>query len=281
MNCISKRRVLPCNEHYSFYQMETFLQNQESQGFHQIELYAAPPHVWISDMGIDDLDKIAIQIQNHEMDVCAIQADYRTNRYLLNATDPMRLELSMQYYENCLLLARKLHCPLLSVRLTGEFMNEPIDLSYHRAITSVRRLCTMAEDYHVNVAIDPPYRAQSRLFSTCKEMKQLMDAVSRPHMRVNIDTVLLHENGEHISTWFSTFQDRVGLVRMSDARTDNTSCAWGHGVLSLEQSFEELEKWRYRGYISLPNIEEEAYQNPVAADQANYDFLKCRQLLEP
>lgn len=274
MEKIEIGRLIPSDNHYVYHQLNTFFGMQKTLGYSYTDLSAAPPHVWISDRGIDDFDALLTSVRQFGLQVHLLTADYQSNRYLLNTPDPARLEKSMRYYKNCMIAADGLGAKMLAVSLCGAVRDESLSNAISRGISSVRHLCAMAEQYNLLIGIDPPFRMESPVFYSCESMRLLVKEVSHPLLRINLNTALIHDNNETISLWFEALREKISFVRMSDARMGKAQYPWGDGVLSIERCISDLERCGYDGALGLRFTSGGCEQDPKKADERCYATIK-------
>ncbi len=267
------RQCLPSNEHYIYYPLQVFLNQQKKLGYRSVNLWAAPPHVWMNDHGCEGLDLLERNLDENELKAAVITAEYTTNRFLLNTEDSFRAEYAMRYFENCLCAATILGASMLSITPAGAWRDEDKNRSRKRAAERLKQLCQKAEQHRVTICVNALCKSEGPILNDLQSVGDLVAEVNHPLLTVALDTVALNENGETIEQWLDGFGDRIGLVYLSDARTGKTRYLWGDGILPLGKCMKKIRQSAYHGPFGLRMNAAKYLQDPLEADRRNYKAI--------
>lgn len=269
MNFSKPNQVVVSNRMYQYYTFEEFALTVESLGYTHVDLEAMPPHIWISDRGIDNLDDVQAVLKAHKLIATLMTVDSTTNRYMINAAEDSRRESSLRYYANCLNLCQELGINMLAVQLQGAWRDEPQKSAFKRAVDSVMQLCRLAESNGVKICVEPLCMCEGPLFTTMAQMSKLIAEVSHPLLHVALDLVQINDSGESLEQWFEAFGPQIALVRFCDARAGKAHLIPGEGVLPMDGFWHKLREVGYDGLISTRLTNTAYFQNPFEIEKRN------------
>lgn len=84
------REMLMSNEHYAYYPFAYFLEQQAAMGSKCLELFLAPPHVWVDWRGAEGIAELREKIQAAGLRVDAVRAEGVSQRYAPFAAEEER-----------------------------------------------------------------------------------------------------------------------------------------------------------------------------------------------
>ena len=126
--------------------------------------------------------------------------------------------------------------------------------------------------YNVNPACPPES-------GTAEEMKQLIDDVDSPALKVCIDTGAMVRAKDTIDDYFKIFGDRIVHAHFVDVDEDHftTHLAWGDGTRNMKEELEAFRRNGYKGILSVECVNGRYFENPKVADkQSMKNFLKFK-----
>lgn len=263
--------ITGCNGIYGKYTLAYFLDAQVRLGFHRLDLYNLPAHLWLTHNGSVGLERLRGELDRRGLTVAALHplpAQYS----LCPEPGSLREMCSKQYFRGCVDAAAKLSAPLLCLRPAGELRDRD-DVEQRRAMVRfLEELTGYASVWGVQVLIQTAGPEESRLLCRLDQMEGLLEQT--PGLDVLLDSVVLSNAGETIGDWFRRLGPRIRRVRLMDGRNDGGRI-WGEGCFPGHAYAQALLDAGYTGDI-LPSGRLERYQQePEAADQKNLERLRA------
>ncbi len=272
----SSSRLAMTTEHYRYYPLDYIASSAKRIGFENVELFLAPPQVWIDWKRVANVEEVRGQMKAHGLRVCAVRPEYGSLRYAPFARDAQRAERSLKYYENVCALAQALEAPIVSLAPCGACLDEPKDEAFAHAVAQLKRICEIAGSMGVRIALESSPECGAFLAGSALALKELTDRV--PSLCVTLDIAAMCEAGETIHQWFDLFADRIIYVRLSDGRKASARCICGEGIFPMARFLCQLQSHGYCGPLALP-LGGDAYDDPSRADEQNWKAV-CGLLAE-
>lgn len=260
--------ALMSNEHYTYYPLEYFLQQQAALGAKRLELYLAPPHVWVDWQSEEDLSTLRAKIEAAGLRVDAVRPETISQRYAPFAAEPERARRSRLYYRRCANIARALGAPLMTLAPVGVYRDEPTGQGFGRAVRQICEICRDIAPTGVTLALENVAPNAPPLLGCARDMCRLLDEAAQPNLACALDVVGMSEAGESLPEWFALLGGRIAYVRLSDGRKGMEHMVCGQGLYPMRKYLAQLNELGYRGPVALP-LGKGYSADPAAADRRN------------
>lgn len=232
----------------------------------------------VEDPGLIDVKKVkaALEANNLTATICGA---FGPNRDLTH-DNPDYQEACLSYIASCLEICRQLGAgffagPMYSAvgkaRLVAA---EQRKLEWDRAVINLRKVCNMAEDRGLEIAIEPLNRFESDLINTAEDVMRLIDDISHPAAKVLLD-------GFHMNIEEADIEKAIRLVGNKLIHlqvSENYRGTPGTGQTRWDAYYHSLASIQYQGVVSIesfaPGISELANAvsmwRPVASSQDKF-----------
>lgn len=116
----------------------------------------------------------------------------------LTADDPKLRQNSLNYMQQCMILAEQLGTPVLvgpaysCVGKRRKISDEQRKIEWDRAVQGLRKAGEMASQFGVKLGIEPLNRFETDLVNTCAQAKQLIQDVNSSQIKIHLDTFHMH-----------------------------------------------------------------------------------------
>lgn len=255
-------------------EVEQTLPKLSQQGFDAIEMYGEPEQV--------DAKKLRSVLTSYNMPVCGITGMWGTIsqngwRRRLLSSDPALVEAAEKYVLECIRLCNILNGKEMNICLFAD--NRPeLDKTHGiiptqekqefaaKAIPIMHRLCKTAEDYGVELVLEPLNRYSTPYCATAKDALAIAQQVDM--LGILLDT--FHMNIEEDSFVYAIQNCSSFLRHMHFA--DNNRKMPGFAHIDFYAIMKSLQSIGYSGYASFePNISDRNYQDAI---KKGLEFVK-------
>jgi sugar phosphate isomerase/epimerase len=254
--------------------IEDTLATLAKQGYDAIEMFGEPNKV--------DTKKLLDSLNSYGLSVCGVTGMWGSissdgwKRKLLSS-DPMLVQGSEQYVIDCLEMCNVLGGHEMNVCLFADDM-QGVDRTHRiisanekelfaaKAIPIMKRLCRKAEDYGIQLVLEPLNRYSTPYCATAKDAITIAQQVDS--LGVLLDT--FHMNIEE-DLFNDAIQSSSKLLRHMHF-ADNNRKMPGFAHIDFSTIVKSLIEIGYEGYISFePNLPDKNYEH---ATRYGLDFVK-------
>jgi sugar phosphate isomerase/epimerase len=244
--------------------LEITLENLKNHGFNAVEVYGEPDLI--------DVRNLRDQIASFSIDVSGItgmwglsSVDYRLRNLI--TTDNSLLILAQNYVKKCVTLCHELGGNTFNICL---FSDKPLLFDGNHKYLSqdkkrkmvsslvnpLRDLAEYANDYDINLVIEPLNRYSTPVCSSFEDAKYIVNQVNRDNLAIMLDT--FHMNIEEDSVYETIVASGSELKHVH--LSDNNRKMPGFAHIDFESVVRGLKKIEYSKYITFePTIKSTEY----------------------
>lgn len=241
-------------------------------GLSTIEVWGARPHFLMDDYGYEYTRAFRKKVKGYGLKTGVFSPECTLYNYNLCAHDETVARHSMGYFTNGIHAAGELGAAVMVINCCGGARNEEPKRIFDRAVTSLIKLAPVASECGVTLAVETVRPDDSMVFNTISELEQLLKAVSHESVQASLDLTAAGLAGETMRDWFEILGERVKHIHFVDGRPQGR-LAWGEGLRPLEDHLLWVQKYGYKGYLSLALNDVRYLDDPRAADQNNMNTL--------
>ncbi|HIT69359.1 MAG TPA: sugar phosphate isomerase/epimerase [Candidatus Aphodomonas merdavium] len=260
--------MLMSNEHYAYYPFAYFLEQQAAMGSKCLELFLAPPHVWVDWRGAEGIAELREKIQAAGLRVDAVRAEGVSQRYAPFAAEEERARRSLAYYRRCADVAQALGARVMTVTPVGVYRDEASEPAFARAARQLRAICEAIAPTGVTLALENLAPNALPFLMQAQAMRRMLAEVAHPGLACALNTVGMSEAGETFEQWFEQLGGRIACVRLSDGRSGPEALVCGQGIYPMERYVAQLDSCGFDGPVVLP-LGRSYSNDPAAADRKN------------
>lgn len=127
---------------------------------------------------------------------------------------------------------------------------------WNRAVENLRKVCELAAENGLAIALEPLNRFETDLINTAEDVMKLVDDIDHPAARVMLDSFHMSIEERNIEAAIKTVGDRLVHVQVSE----NHRGIPGTGQTNWHSLMRGLERTGYQGVVSIesftPDIKE-------------------------
>ncbi|HET8735040.1 MAG TPA: sugar phosphate isomerase/epimerase family protein [Pricia sp.] len=174
----------------------------------------------------------------------------------LTADDPALHENCFRYVEQCFTLcnawgAEFLAGPMYSAVGKARMVSgEQRKIEWERAVTNLRKVCGMAQNHDVSIALEPLNRFESDLVNTAEDVMRLIGDINHPSAKVLLDGFHMTIEEKDIRKAIHTVGNKLVHVQVSE----NHRGVPGTGLTPWGDFKKGLEEVDYTGTISIESF---------------------------
>ena len=246
-------QVALTNFPYYKYSLKYTLDSLERIGAHNIEFYAAYPHLYLGDVSLADIKAIKKMLDDHHLQVinfCPENCTYPVNAASTNAATRYR---SIAHSVTAIQAASEFESPNALFFPGYALMDENQEDAWKRAVDTMGYLAGIAEAYGVRLILESAGLAATVMNSAEKQM-QMIREVGSPNVSGMVDLTCMRELGEDIEHCIAT----LGIENIHHIHFHNcvelTPGRWEHrvptdGVLDIAHIVHALDDAGFKGHF--------------------------------
>lgn len=246
---LKKEQFAPCNRDFRYWPLDYFIETQKKLKVKTVELWTGPPHVVINDEWHSDAEKYRSAFENAGISVPVCCSEIAFNRqYFFCSYDELAREKAMGHYRQAIDFCSELGAGIFVVNCAGGVLDEDPRRAYYRARFALKVLGEYALQKGVVLAVENLTPDGGNITHTLAQLKELIDDVNHPGVKVCLDISAMTKQGETISRWFDAFGDDILHIHFVDSKQSGRM-VWGEGLYPLDNFLEELNNKGYNGCL--------------------------------
>ncbi|WP_130812447.1 sugar phosphate isomerase/epimerase [Olsenella sp. Marseille-P4559] len=268
--------AMNCSHRY--YPLEEFFSSARANGYEAVELWLGPMHFFVDHRGTEDPQTLLGLAEKYGLrivGICPEQNNPKPSNVAARGRGAQ--DRSFAYFKNVIDLGVTLGCVEVSLTPGWGFLSEPREAALERSAIMLRRLCDYSDAVGMRLAVEALQPEESCVANSARQLKELIDAVDRPTLGVNLDTGAMWRAGETAQDYFDAFGPRVIHCHFVDAGIVS-HVAWGDGLREMARDLRSLVRNKYSGYLSMEVLGERYLASPAAADaQCMHAYRQCME----
>ena len=220
-------------------------------GYRAIELDAARPHLWPSDIARQHRKAIKQLLNQNAMSVPAISGYY----FGLNLASPLKQERedAASYLVSCVEFCADLEAPILVVVPGVVVYGTTWDDAWDMSLESMSRGIKKAEQMGVIIGIEFVNTLWSNLVTTSHQARIMMQACNSPQVKLVLDSAHAFYGRENIVDVVRSFGDDLVHVHFEDCMSGSpeTRAVPGKGDVDLVTFARTLDEIGYQGALTV------------------------------
>lgn len=267
-----KERIAGMNQHYRYYHLETFFARLQEAGIHYAQLWCGPMHFYIDHTRHDDVQILKELEAKYNVSIIGICPE-QTNPKPYNIASKDRIEDVFAYYQQIIEVASLLGCNQVLVTSGWAYLDEDKEEAWLRSITMMRRIVNLAKQHAICLVMEALQPDESILVNTVQDLKRYFDEVQHDALQVCIDFGAMARAQDTIQDYFESFPNQIALIHFVDGNPTG-HLAWGDGDRNLKGDLKQLEKYQYKGFLSLETASSRYFQEPWMGEKTTLTTWK-------
>lgn len=270
---IKRGQLVAMNQHYKRFSLDYFLDCQQRLGVENVELWCGAAHFWLDHEGYGDVAALTRGLRSRGLRVVSVVAPSMAYQYQYASQEPAHLAYSFRYFANGIRLAAELGAKLVVVNSGWGYLGEDEDAMWARCRDHLRRLCEVAEQHGILLALESLRDDESQIVYTLDRARRMHRDVDHPALKLMVDNIATGAAGETLRDWFDAFG--ADLIHMHFLDGDPwLHNIWGDGNTPLAAQLQTMNDYGYTGYLVQEVADEHYFTDPYAADVKNFRVLR-------
>lgn len=205
-------------------------------------------------MVLETFDSKAVKqrLQKVGMDAC-------TSTVLLNDTDITSEDAAIRqkgtaYLKACVRATSEIGARNLSGVIYSQHVKpttkSPTQKEWQYSADALRSVARYAQDYNVQIGLEPVNRYETYLVNTCAQARRLMEMIGEENVKIHLDTY--HMNIEEKNFYDATMLAGKDLIHYHLCENDRGIP--GTGLVNWDDIFRALGDLNYQGYAALESF---------------------------
>ena len=239
---------------YRQHSLEESIASIKNAGYSALEIMCDTPHAY-PPLTDERILQIKNKLKNNEMSIsnlngfmlCAIQ-DFHHPSWIEDSIEFRNKRI--EHTKNCIILADKLNAKTVSTQPGGPIEGVPKEKDLKIFETGIKKLIPLLEQTKVKLLIEPE---PNLLIENSGQFLEFMKRIDNDFIKLNFDIghfFCVNEDPADLILKLEQFIEHVHLEDISKDRVHNHLIP-GRGVINFEKIFENLEKIRYKGFITI------------------------------
>jgi len=250
------------------YPLDEALRRISEIGYQGVEIGAARPHAWPSDLDSTSRRDIRETATELDLDICALTPCTHN----LNIASPISQERNdaLRHYRECLQLAEDLQAPIVVFVPGWRVFGMRFSKAWSLALSAAASLAEEAENRSLTLAIEPINQFRVNLINTVEQAVRMIEEIKSPSFKLMLDTAhmvlaredpldVIREHGEYLVHVHCADTPATAYQRVSP----------GTGSFAYKIFLSELMRIGYSGFLSV----EVWGGNPNQLARKSYEFL--------
>ena len=184
----------------------------------------------------------------------------------LTHDDPSYQKNSLAYIETCLKICSELGAPFFAgpmysaVGKARLVSREQRKIEWDRAVLNLRKVCHIAEDMGLQIALEPLNRFESDLINTAEDVMKLITEIDHPSAKVLLDGFHMNIEEPDIEKAIRHTGDKLIHVQVSE----NYRGTPGTGQTRWDALRKGLDAVNYKGVVSIESFTPEVKELAAA-----------------
>ncbi len=265
---LKKEQIAGGNYHYTRHPFSYFVESMKRHDVHQIEMYAASPHLYVYDYTPEQVVGIKKQLDDAGIKVVCYTAEQCLYPVSIAIDDPIVRERSIKYYELALEQASVLESPYMQmISGSGLLGSDPAE-DWKRSADAFSRIVKTAEKLGITIVLEAD---RTCTVKNTKDARKMIDEVGSPSFSGMIDTNAVYHAKEDFETCVNLLGADLRHLHFIDITPTAGCLIPGTGDLPMAQYLDILGKHDFKGYLT-PELWGSRYSE--MADEATAQSLE-------
>ena len=278
MSKVSMRDVSIMGPSYQHYPLEYFLDSLHECGVRNVDLWGAEPFWYRPDLPTHAEAMAELRRIRHEMearDQRCVMLTPETLGYPYNFSDalPRLTERTVEYFRWAMEDAHELGCPRVFVNSGCGPRNVDRSESMRRLIDTFRRIADLAEDAGILLTLEQLQPYESNLVLTLDDVREVLDGVDSPNLRVCVDLIAMEVAGETLEQYFDAFGEKVEWIHFADSHHEELGTGT-YGAEKMRRWLDILEERDFANGIDLEVNDSIYWEDPHGPHKRSCDYLR-------
>ena len=185
-------------------------------GYDGVDLWCGRPHLYRRDHTRAQLTELRLRMAAGGLTPVSVMPAFFRYPYSLSSPNPRIRTDSIRYVEDCITVARQVGARQVLIVPTASLYGQTTEDARDRFRDSVNRLCAVAREYDLTLAIELLYARLSDYMHTSQQALETLHALGQPCLKMVLDTGHLNLSGESIEAALATLGRSVVQVHVND-----------------------------------------------------------------
>jgi len=202
-------------------------------------------------MCLDTFDSFAIneKLEKVDIDVCTSTVLFEHTEII--SDDEKVRKNGVNYLKACIRATNSIGAKNFSGVVYGvhakKNAKKTTEKQWRYAADCLKDVAKYAQDFDINIGIEPVNRYESSFINTCEQALKLKDVIDEPNIKIHLDTY--HMNIEEKSFYDATKKAGTDLIHYHLSENDRGIPGSGH--VDWDGIFKALSEMNYTGYAGL------------------------------
>ena len=208
----------------------------------------------IEDPDLIDIKKVRAALDAYDLGVVICGA-FGVSRDLTH-DDPQYQKISLGYIDSCLNICQQLGARFFSgpmysaVGKSRQVNTEQRKLEWDRAVINLRKVCGMAEDRGLEIALEPLNRFESDLINTAEDVVRLINDINHKAAKILLDGFHMNIEEPDVEKAIKLAADKLIHFQVSE----NYRGTPGTGQTRWDDYYRALHSINYQGIVSIESF---------------------------
>ena len=205
-------------------------------------------------MCLETFDAEAIQQRLAKADLDAVTSTVLLGDTDITSDDPVIRQNGVDYLKACVKATSDIGATNFSGVIYSQFVKpaikRPTEKTWEYSANCLRDVAKYAQDYGVQIGLEPVNRYETYLVNTCEQALKLKNMIGLDNVKIHLDTY--HMNIEDKSFYHAT--KLAGANLMHYHLCENDRGIPGTGLVNWDDIFKALKELNYNGYAALESF---------------------------
>ncbi|NSW89710.1 MAG: sugar phosphate isomerase/epimerase [Firmicutes bacterium] len=205
-------------------------------------------------MCLDTFDAPAVKEKLKQVGIEACTSTVLLNDTDITSEDKSIRQKGVDYLKACVKATAEIGASSFSGVVYSQHVKpavrRPTEREWEYSADCLREVAKFAQDYGVNIGLEPVNRYETYLINTCEQALKLKEMIGEPNIKIHLDTY--HMNIEEKSFYKATKMAGKDLIHYHLCENDRGIPSTG--LVDWDGIFKALAEINYRGYAALESF---------------------------
>ena len=260
---------------YVQYSFDYFIESMEKCGVKNIEFWGALPHYCRLDYNRSEdaqkaLQSIRGKLEEKGMKVIMYTPETLAYPYSFSHPDESIRNRTISYFEDAFQDAVTLGTNRVFLNSGCGLRDLDREVSWMNAVDTIRKICTAAQKYEVELVLEQLQPYESNLVCTLEDMEKMLSDVDCENLKVCLDVVAMEVSGDTIDDFFRILGNRIVHIHLADSNHQ----ILGEGEYPVDEYLRDIRKNRFQGYVSLEINDSIYWLDPHDSIRKSVEYLE-------
>lgn len=279
MSNITMDQIACMSAQYVHYTLDYYLNSMAKLDVRAVDLWGGHPHYSPLDYTTRQaasrrVREIRKQAEDLGLKIVIYTPETLNYQYDISSPYKVTRDRTLDYFDQAIDDTLDMGTDRLFINTGCGLLDIPREESWKWAVESTQKICEMAEKRGVRMMLEQLQPYESNLLWNLPQLKQMIEDVNSPALKVCVDLVAMEVAGEKLEDYYDALgEDIIQHIHYADGDPSGHYIL-GDGNAPLKEYIEILAKHNYTEYIDLEINDSIYWEDPHTSVKRSVEYLR-------